>query len=100
MDELDVLAKMKPDAQRETFREAWLPVIALIALFTVCALLGFVALSLFGPVAGIIGAIVGLGIYAWLGPPPMPGFLPGILAMWILAASLGAMIASVIQLFR
>ena len=55
---------MKPDAQRETFREAWLPVIALIALFSVCALLGFVALSLFGPVVGIIGTIVGLGIYA------------------------------------
>jgi hypothetical protein len=91
---------MKPDAQRETFREAWLPVIALIALFSVCALLGFVALSLFGPVAGIIGAVVGLGIYVWLGPPAMPGFLPGILAMWMLAASLGAMIASVIQLFR
>jgi phosphate/sulfate permease len=91
---------MKPDAQRETFREAGLPVIALIGLFSVCALLGFVMLALFGPVAGIIGAIAGLGIYAWLGPRPMPGFLPGILALWMLAASLGAIIASVIQLFR
>jgi hypothetical protein len=91
---------MKPDAQRDSFRETWLPVIALIALFIVCASLGFVALELFGPLAGIVGAIAGLAIYVRLGPPPMPGFLPGMVAMWMLTASLAALIASVVGLLR
>lgn len=91
---------MEPGSQRESFREAWFPIIALIGLFVVCASVGYIALYTLGPVAGLIGALVGLGLYLLVGPRPMPGFLPGILAMWILAASLGAIIASVIRLIQ
>ena len=91
---------MKPEAQRESFREAWLPVIALIALFTICVSMGFVALAVLGPGAGLVAAILGLALYAWLGPPPMPGLLPGVLAILMLGATLSAAIASAINLIR
>jgi len=90
----------KPEDRNETFRETWLPLIAMVVFFFACASAGFVALFVWGPAAGLAASLAGLALYVWLGPPPMPGLVPGILSIWMLGAAMAATLVSAVRLFR
>ena len=66
-----------------------LELIAALLLWLFCLVTPWVAFGHFGPVWGLGNAIAAFLLYAWLGPRPFPGFLPGIMSIWILFGSLG-----------
>ena len=76
----------------------WTPLIAAVGLSLVCAGIPPLGLYLWGPSAGLVAAALAFGGYAWLGPRPIPGLLPGLLAMNVLVFSLSVFVASVLSL--
>lgn len=66
---------------------ALLEPIAAIVLWLVCLLAPWLVFHYFDPVWGLGSAVAAFGLYAWLGPRPIPGFLPGLLSMGILLGS-------------
>lgn len=70
--------------------------IAALLLWLVCFFVPWVALFRFGPIWGIGSAVGAFGLYAWLGPRPFPGFLPGLLSMGILLGSFGCVAVAVL----
>lgn len=56
-----------------------------------CAAFGPVLLGVFGPWGGILGAVVSIGVWVELGPPLIPGLLPGLAGMLVLGANLMAL---------
>lgn len=63
-------------------------VAALGALYGL-ALLGPWCCLQMGPGPGALGAVIGLFTWVRLGPPPMPGLLPGLMGVSVLASNLG-----------
>lgn len=63
--------------------------IAILLLWLVCLLAPWLVFHSFGPVWGLGSAVAAFGLYAWLGPRPIPGFLPGLMSIWILFSSFG-----------
>ncbi|WP_088253816.1 hypothetical protein [Fimbriiglobus ruber] len=61
--------------------------LSLIFLFIVaCALASVSASILVSPWLGVVVSIGSFWVWAKLGPPPMPGFLNGLLCIWGFAA--------------
>jgi hypothetical protein len=66
---------------------------AVVLLALACALGPMVAAVLLSPWVGAAVAAGALGAWAWLGPRPYPGFLPGCLCLSGFAAILGSLLA-------
>jgi hypothetical protein len=80
-------------------REA-LGCVALLVLFVTCVGAPAAAYGSLGPWAGLGVAVGALIAWMYLGPPPMPGLLPGLLAIWVLMNSVAWTAISVVGLIR
>ncbi len=65
------------------------PGVALLLLLLVCLAGPVVAIRLGGPQAGIASAIVAMAVWVALGPRPLPGLLPGLLAIAVFVGNVG-----------
>ncbi len=63
--------------------------VALLWGLFVLVLLGPWCLLQMGPGPGALGSVIGLVAWQRLGPPPMPGLLPGLMGLVVLASNLG-----------
>ena len=74
-----------------TREDKWdlLQLIAVLVLWLLCLVTPWIVLACLGPVWGLGSAVAAFLLYAWLGPRPFPGFLPGLLSVWILFGSFG-----------
>ncbi len=80
-------------------REA-LGCVALLVLFVACVGAPVVANASLGPWAGLGMAVGAFITWVYLGPPPMPGLLPGMLAIWVLLNSVAWTAISIVRLIR
>lgn len=61
---------------------------AIAALFAVCISLPIIVEIWLHPIAAVIVSLLMMGVWVYLGPPPMPGFLNGFMAMQGLIAQI------------
>ncbi len=80
-------------------REA-LGCVALLVLFVACIGAPSVANASLGPWAGLGMAVGAFIAWVYLGPPPMPGLLPGMLAILVLLNSVAWSAVSIVRLIR
>ncbi len=84
-----------PEVRGSGLGVAGMRLFGLLLLVVVCAASGFVGLLAVGPLAGIGGAVGGGLLYAKIGPRPIPGLLPGLLAMVVVMFAGCAFVASI-----
>ena len=80
-------------------REA-LGCVALLVLFITCLAAPSAAYGSVGPWAGLGIAVGAFIAWIYLGPPPMPGLLPGLLGILVLLNSVAWMVISIVGLIR
>ncbi len=85
-----------------THKNKWasLEPIAAIVLWLVCLLAPWLVFRYFGPVWGLVSVIAAFGLYSWQGPRPFPGFLPGIMSIWILFGSFACFVECLIVIAK
>ena len=83
-------------AARETLHLIFFFVVVVL-LLGACIAAPLIVAAWVHPAAGALAAILAMIAWAYLGPPPMPGFLNGIVALSGLAALFGVLIACVIK---
>ncbi len=80
-------------------REA-LGCVALLILFATCVGAPSAAYGSLGPWAGLGTAVGAFVAWIYLGPPPMPGLLPGLLGILVLLNSVAWTAISIVGLVR
>ncbi len=80
-------------------REA-LGCVALLVLFVTCVGAPAAAYGSLGPWAGLGGAVGAFIAWMFLGPPPLPGLVPGMLGILVLLNSVAWTVLSIVGLFR
>lgn len=75
----------------------FLPVLALIGLFVVCVSAAPLGLVLLGPIWGVFAVVLAFALWYIVGPPPMPGFVPGILGLTVLLINTASVIIALAQ---
>lgn len=70
---------------------------------------GLLAICVLGPTwigrnyghgIGLVCSMAALLVWAYLGPKPMPGFLPGLLCLWGFAMIIGGVIGQIVHLWQ
>jgi hypothetical protein len=83
-------ANPEPPTQHELAREVALFVLAVL-LAHACAIIPIVVSLLINPWLGPVVAVGAFWVWDRFGPPPMPGFLSGIVCLWGYGAVLGSL---------
>jgi hypothetical protein len=76
--------------------------ILLLILLLLGALLviPFVLGHYFGPLVGLLTALVAIPAWVYLGPHPMPGFVSGMICLFGFAALIGTLIARIVKVIH
>jgi hypothetical protein len=61
-------------------------------LWLICLALAPTMLLTMGPLAGLIATVVASGIWIVVGPRPLPGLIPGLMAMAVIMSNAGCAI--------
>ena len=81
-------------------KRALMEAVTALVLWLVCLLAPWLVFHSYGPLWGLGSAVAAFGLYAWVGPRPFPGFLPGIMSIWILFGSLGCVAVAAAVLLK
>lgn len=79
---------------------ALLQFVAALLLWLFCLVTPWLVLVRLGPLWGLLCTVAAFLLYAWQGPRPFPGFLPGIMSVWILFGSFGCVVFSIAVLVK
>ncbi len=85
-----------PNPTGETLRFV-IAFILVILIFATCFTLPLLVSSWVHPAVGALAAILAMGVWVYLGPPPMPGLINGIIAINGLIALFGVFVVCVFR---